>query len=64
MTQTHLVLSPARGMLLAVLLLAACQTLLIGLTASQIETLQNNGFIQTEEDWELSIAEKVLFDFD
>lgn len=67
MTQIHSLLPSARGMLLAalaVLFLAACQTLPSGLTASQIETLQNNGFVQTDEGWELSIAEKVLFGFD
>lgn len=55
------------GMLLSALLmlfLAACQTIPTGLSAAQIEALQDSGFIQTHEGWELSIAEKVLFGFD
>lgn len=56
-----------RGMLLLVagaLLLAGCQTMSNGFTRSQQDLLRAEGFIQTAEGWELSIADRLLFDLD
>lgn len=56
-----------RGMLLFVagaLLLAGCQTMSSGFTRSQQELLRAEGFVQTAEGWELSIADRLLFDLD
>ncbi|AOB33406.1 hypothetical protein AKI39_04485 [Bordetella sp. H567] len=46
------------------LLLAGCQTVQKGLTPAQIAVLQEEGFKQTDEGWELGLSDKVLFDFD
>jgi outer membrane protein OmpA-like peptidoglycan-associated protein len=46
------------------LLLAGCQTVQKGLTPAQIAVLKQEGFKQTDEGWELGLADKVLFDFD
>ena len=54
--------------LLAALTLAACQSAPPAppprFTAGQLAMFRELGFSQTEEGWELSFAEKLLFDFD
>ena len=49
--------------LLAALLLAACATT-GGFTRAQQRALVAEGFVQTGEGWELSIADRLLFDLD
>lgn len=56
-----------RGMLAAFagLLLTACQTTdLRGFTPQQAELLRAEGFVETADGWELSIADRLLFDHD
>ncbi|WP_454724823.1 MULTISPECIES: OmpA family protein [Cupriavidus] len=51
----------------AMLVLAACQTQATPgaqLTASQVETLRQQGFQLTDAGWELNLSEKVLFGLD
>lgn len=48
-------------MMMLVLPLSACQTMTGNLSAKQIALLQQQGFKQVEEGWELSFAEKLLF---
>ncbi|MBJ7309598.1 OmpA family protein [Rugamonas sp. CCM 8940] len=54
--------------LLATLTLAACQSAPPAppprFNASQVAMFRELGFSQTDEGWELSFAEKLLFDFD
>ncbi len=52
------------GLLAGLLLLTACQSLSNGgaeLTAAQIAALKQEGFIQSDEGWEFSANEKLLF---
>lgn len=46
------------------LLLAGCQTMSGGFNRSQQDLLRAEGFVQTAEGWELSIADRLLFDHD
>lgn len=48
---------------LSALLIAACQTV-SGFSSAQVRALQAEGFVQTGEGWELSIADRLLFDLD
>lgn len=48
---------------LAALLVAACQTV-GGFSSTQERALQAEGFVRTDEGWELSIADRLLFDLD
>lgn len=43
--------------------IVACQTV-GGFSSAQVRALQAEGFVQTEEGWELSIADRLLFDHD
>lgn len=44
------------------LMLAACQTVpQTGLTREQTEMLQSQGFVETEQGWQLSMADRMLF---
>ena len=49
--------------LLTALLLAACATT-GGFTRAQQRALVSEGFVQTAEGWELSLADRLLFDHD
>lgn len=48
---------------LSALLVAACQTV-GGFSSAQVRALQAEGFVETGEGWELSIADRLLFDLD
>ena len=50
----------------AALLLAACQTVAVpsGLTAAQTGALHDNGFVQTDQGWELGMSDRLLFQVD
>jgi outer membrane protein OmpA-like peptidoglycan-associated protein len=50
--------------LLAMILLASCQTMGHGLNAAQIAVLRKEGFVQKNDGWELALSSKVLFDID
>lgn len=50
------------GMALLVLQLSACQTVPSALSARQITLLQQQGFKQVGDGWELSFADQLLFD--
>lgn len=56
---------PIRHLALVVLaaLLAACQSVppLKGFSPTQVATLQSEGFVETGEDWALTINERLLF---
>lgn len=50
---------------LGALLLAGCQTTgATGFSRAQTELLRAEGFVETAEGWELSIADRLLFDHD
>ncbi len=50
---------------LGAMLLAGCQTTgLRGFTRAQTELLRAEGFVETADGWELSIADRLLFDLD
>ena len=44
--------------------LTACQTTAHRFTRTQQAALQANGFVETTEGWELSMADRLLFDVD
>ncbi|MFA7669607.1 MAG: OmpA family protein [Burkholderiaceae bacterium] len=51
-------------LLITTLMISACQTIPPGLTPQQIAVLKKEGFVQNEDDWELSLSGKFLFDVD
>lgn len=53
-------------MLFGALALTACQTTpnLRGFTPQQVAMLQSNGFVETEEGWQLSLNDRLLFAVD
>ena len=61
------VLTPRLALaLLAAMALSACQTVprTAGFSAEQRRVLESNGFTAQPAGWELSLADRVLFDFD
>ena len=51
--------------MLGTILLAGCQTTdLRGFSRAQTDLLRAEGFVETVEGWELSIADRLLFDHD
>lgn len=52
--------------LVAAVALAACQTVPAGggFSAAQVAELRSQGFVETETGWELSMADRLLFDTD
>jgi len=58
-------LLPLILMLITTLMISACQTLPpAGLTPQQIALLKDEGFVQNDDDWELNLSGKFLFDID
>jgi outer membrane protein OmpA-like peptidoglycan-associated protein len=58
--ETSMSLLKTLSLVLVFAVLAACQTM-HGLNKKQIKTLQQQGFILTDDDWSLALPERLLF---